>query len=248
MGIAPRLRLPLPEALGQGFRDWSEAVGGPRNRQYMYLALPTQPPQGEVLPLGAFVILDRQEAPVDAGLEPVGPDVAMDALLFQNFTRDRHSGDILRAMAATLSDRPSFRLKFHSLDDAVACLERQFDHWPDAAPQVTGKPEATFRLADFDAQVPPSSPAGAPLVQAPGTTEVWLGERLYLADAAGRAIHRIDPLGAVIWLVLAEPTAPDEIADLLVEAFPKTPRDQIEADLARLLTEMGDAGLTASAP
>jgi Coenzyme PQQ synthesis protein D (PqqD) len=247
MGIAPRLRLPLPEALGQGFRDWAEAVGGPRNRQYMYLALAAQPPRGELLPLGAFVILDRQESPVDARLEPVGPDVAMDALLFQNFTRDRHSGDILRAIAATLADRPSFRLTYHNLDDAVACLGSQFDRWPDALSVGTRAPEERFRLADLTSAVPPCGPADGQLTQRPGTTEVWLGGQLYLADAAGRAIHRTDPLGATIWSVLAEPAAPDEIADLLVEVFPETPRDQIEADLSRLLTQMGGAGLIAPA-
>jgi hypothetical protein len=248
MGIAPRLRLPLPEALGQGFRTWAEGVGGPRNRQYLYLTLPTQPPRGAVLPLGAFVILDRSDTSVEARLEPVGPEVTMDALLFQNFTRDRHSGDILQVMAAVLSECPAFRMRYHDLAGAVACLERQFGHWPDVLPVATDAPEQRFRLADLDAAVPAIDPAGGPLMQRPGTTEVWLGERLYLADAAGRAIHRIDPLGAVIWQVLAEPTAPDEIAAILVEAFPDTPRVQIEADLARLLTQMGDAGLTAPAP
>jgi hypothetical protein len=248
LGLAPRLRLPLPETLPQDFRDWAETVAGPRNRQYLYLSLPAQPPFGQVLPLGAFVILDRQDSPVAARLDPVGPEVAMNALLLQNFTRDRHSGDVLRAIAATLSDRPSFRLSYHSLDDAVRCLEHQFDGWPDAVPQVTRKPEETLRLADFDARDPPSSPAGGRVMQRPGTTEVWLGGQLYLADAAGRAIHRIDPLGATIWSVLGEPTALDEIADLLVEVFPETPRDRIEADLAGLLIQMGNAGLTAPAP
>lgn len=245
MGIAPRLRLPLPDALGEEFRTWVEGVGGPRNRQYLYLTLPAQPPRGTVLPLGALVILDRQDDPVDAVLERVGPDVAMDALLFQNFSRDRHSGDILHAMAAVLSDRPAFRLCYHDLPGAVACLERQFAHWPDDLPVRTDAPEQQFRLADFAAVVPEGGSAGRPLVQRPGTTEIRLGESLYLADAAGRTIQKIDPLGAVIWEVLVEPTAPDEITALLAEAFPDTPRDQIAGDVARLLTQMGEAGLTA---
>ena len=248
MGIAPRLRLPLPEALGQGFRDWAETVGGPRNRQYLYLSLPAQPPRGAVLPLGAFVILDRQDTPVEARVEPVGPEVAMDALLFQNFTRDRHSGDILQVMAAVLSDRPAFRLRYHDLSSAVSCLEQALGHWPDPLPDWTDAPGHQFRLADLAAAVPADAPAEGPLMQRPGTTEVRLGHDLYLADAAGRAIQKIDPLGAVIWQVLAEPTTPDEIATLLAEIFPETPRPQIEADLARLLTQMGNAGLTVPAP
>ena len=73
----------------------------------------------------------------------------------------------------------------------------------------------------------------------------WTGGEV--REGRGEA-DRIDPLGATIWSVLAEPTAPDEIADLLVEVFPKTPRDQIEADLSRLLAQMGNAGLTTPAP
>jgi Coenzyme PQQ synthesis protein D (PqqD) len=240
-GLAPRLRLPLPEPLGQGFRDWAEGLAGPRNRQYLYLTLPKQPPQGTVLPLGAFVILDRREEAGSAGLERLAPEEAMDALLFQNFTRDRHSGDILRLMAAVLQDRPTFRLTYHDLTSAVSCLEAAFGEWPDTCPD-RGE-TVRFRLADLGAPDLPKGPKGSPLRQRAGTVEVLLGERLFLADAEGRGIHRIDTIGAVVWQVLAEPTTPEEIADLLAGAFPDAGRDRIAADLARLLAQFHEAGL-----
>lgn len=242
-GLAPRLRLPLPEVLGQGFCDWAEAVAGPRNRQYLYLSLPDQPPQGAVLPLGAFVILDRRDEAVPAKLEPVAPDEAMDALLFQNFTRDRHSGDILQLMAAVLRDRPTFRLVYHDLASAVVCLEAAFADWPDPGPDRGDAGNIRFRLADLVAPDLPKGTENCPLRQRSGTVETWLGERLFLADAEGRAIHRIDPIGAVVWLVLAEPATPGEIAALLAEAFPDTEPTQIADDLLRLLAQFHDAGL-----
>jgi hypothetical protein len=242
-GLCPRLRLPLPEVLGQGFRDWVETVAGPRNRQYLYLSLPAQPPQGTVLPIGAFVILDRRDEVVPAQLEPLAPEEAMDALLFQNFTRDRHSGDILRLMAAVLTDRPAFRLSYHDLDSAVAWMEEAFATWPGPAPERTGSTDTPFRLADFAAPDLPQATDGVPLQQRAGTTETWLGERLFLADVEGRAIHRIDAIGAAVWLVLAEPTAADEIAAVLAEAFPDAVPDQIATDLQRLLAQFHDAGL-----
>lgn len=240
-GLAPRLRLPLPEALGPAFCDWAEAVAGPRNRQYLYLNLPSQPPQGTVLPLGAFVILDRRDEPGPARLERLAPEEAMDALLFQNFTRDRHSGDILRLMVAVLSERPSFRLSYHDLVDGVACIEAAFGAWPDPCPD-RGE-TVRFRLADLGALDLPAPPDGSPLRQRPGTIETWLGDRLFLADAEGRAIHRIDPIGAAVWLVLAEATTTDEIAAVLGEAFPDAAPDQITTDLERLLAQFRDAGL-----
>ncbi|MFM7445286.1 MAG: hypothetical protein ACKO2N_15505, partial [Tabrizicola sp.] len=119
MGIAPRLRLTLPDTVPPAFKDWVAEVSGARNRQYLYLSLPEQPKHGVVRPLGAFVILDRQDDAADARLERVAPDAAMDVLLHQNFTRDRHSGDILHLMAATLAELPVFRLTYSGLTEAV---------------------------------------------------------------------------------------------------------------------------------
>jgi hypothetical protein len=245
MGLAPRLRLPLPEALGQGFRDWAEGVAGPRNRQYLYLTLPEQPPQGTVLPLGAFVFLDRRDEAGPARLERLAPEAAMDALLFQNFTRDRHSGDILRLMAAVLQTRPTFRLTYHDLDSAVSSLQATFAEWRDPCPDQGET--VRFRLAELGAPDLPKAPEDSLLRQRAGTVEVWLGKRLFLADVEGRAIHGIDPIGAIVWQVLAEPTRPYEIAELLAEAFPDAGHDRITADVQRLLTQFRDAALIAPA-
>jgi hypothetical protein len=243
MGIAPRLRLPLPVTITPDFRQWVDAVGGPRNRQYLYLKLPEQPTHGTSLSIGAFVILDRHEEPVEARLDAVTPDVAMDALLHQNFTRDRHSADVLQALAATLTDRPIFRLRYYDLFEAVTCLERQFERWPDPERREASGSDRSFRMAEFGTCDRSAGAADRPVMQRPGTVEVQIGERLYLADREGRAIHRMDWLASAIWIVLAEPIAPAEIEDLLVEAFPEAGRDRISTDLRRLLTQFDEAGL-----
>ncbi len=240
MGIAPRLRLPLPATLPQAFRDWAAAVPGPENRQYKYLCLPEAPVWGDSLPVGAFVILDRRDDPLPARLEPVPPDAAMDALLHQHFTRDRHSGDILDVMAATLPTLPVWRLTYADLDDAVACLQAGFVHWPDATDVFP--PPVRFRLADF-ATVRSWPGAGAPLAQRPGAVARVIGDALYLADPEGRAIHRMDPLAAVIWDLLEVSATADEVVDLLAEAFPQADRAQLEQDVRRLLSSMVTAGL-----
>lgn len=243
MGIAPRLRLPLPATIDRDFRDWVEAAAGPRNQQYHYLSLTEQPAHGTMLPVGAFVILDRQDDPGPARLDPVTPDIAMDALLHQNFTRDRHSADILQAMAATLSNQPVFRLSYSGLADAVACLEAAFAQWPDPDPIAAPGPAVTFRSAEFDHLARGTRSAGAPLGQRRGTVAHSIGDRLYLADAKGRAIHRMDPLAAAIWAVLEVPTSSQGIEALLADAFPEVSRDQIAADLGRLLADFDRAGL-----
>ncbi len=239
MGISPRLRLPLPEAAGPAFHTWVAAISGPANRQYRYLSLPDQPAHGETLPLGAFVILDRRDEPTAALLEPVPPDLAMDALLHQNFTRDRHSGDVLQAMAGALDGLPIYRLTYADLAGAVACLGAAFRSWPVSPPPG---PVAPFRLAEFGAEPAPLG-EGARLRQRVGVVARAIGGTLYLADPEGRAIHRMDPLAAAIWGVLEEPATAGELAAVLGEVFPETPAERIVADLDGLLDRLSGAGL-----
>lgn len=243
MGIAPRLRLPLPPTLGQGFHDWAGHVSGPANGQYRYLRVEGQPPHGATLPIGAFVILDRQDEPVSARLDPVAPDTAMDALLFQNFTRDRHSGDILHLMAATLSDRPVYRLTYSDLESAVACLEATFAAWPDDGIDTAPEPPLVFRLADTAPEVPPPLTGESSVRQRPGSIAVSIGQTLYLADAEGRAIHRMDPLAAAIWALIVEPMPVRDLIDLTAEAFPDAAPDQVAIDIEKLLARLNRAGL-----
>lgn len=242
MGIAPRLRLPVPEMLPPGFRSWVAAMAGPENRQYRYLRLPDPSPEGESLPVGAFVILDRQDMATPARLEAVPPDQAMDVLLHQNFTRDRHSGDVLTAMARTLDLVPVFRLAYAGLDEAVNCLQGALgDRMP---PAVAQGPALRFRMAAF--HVPgPARATGAALCQRPGTVAREIGERLYLADPEGRAIHRMDALATAIWDVLETPTTPEEIAALLAGAFPGIDAGRLRADAGQLLAGLARAGLIA---
>ncbi|MFN3281231.1 MAG: PqqD family peptide modification chaperone [Tabrizicola sp.] len=234
MGIAPRLRLPLPATVDPFFRDWVDSVAGPKNRQYQYLCLRDQPAHGLVRPLGAFVILDRRDERILPRLEPVAPDAALDALLHQNFTRDRHSGDVLLAMAAVLAMRPVFRLTYDDLSEAVACLEQAFAGWPDDLPLQPVSPDRRFRLADFGARGMVGCGTRGRVRQRPGTVVAEIGGTLYLADAEGRAIHRMDGMAALIWELLADPALPEDIAADLAEAFPDTPRARIAADLEAL--------------
>ncbi|MFN4192238.1 MAG: PqqD family peptide modification chaperone [Tabrizicola sp.] len=246
MGIAPRLRLPLPGTIDPFFRAWVDTVGGPKNRQYQYLCLPDQPAHGVVRPLGAFVILDRRDDRTLPRLAPVSPDVAMDALLHQNFTRDRHSGDVLLAMASVLALRPVFRLTYDDLSEAVACLEQAFASWPDDLPPGPVSPDRRFRLAEFGAGGMADRGIRGRVRQRAGTVAAEIGGTLYLADAEGRAIHRMDAMAALIWELLADPALPQDIAADLAEAFPDTSPARIAADLNALIDRLAREALVAS--
>ena len=248
LGIAPRLRLPLPQTAGPEFEHWVATVSGPSNRQYRYLAIADQPRHGETLPIGAFVILDRQEEPVAATLSKVSPDVAMDALLHQNFTRDRHSADILRHIAATLAECPAFQLTYFDLDGAVACLKEAFAAWPDPAPATHPGPGQPFRMADLAYALQGAPDTRPHLRQRPGSLALTIGDKRYLADPDGRAIHRMDALAAAIWAIIEDPTPSETIVDILAEVFPEAERDRITSDVARLLDGLLGSGLVDTHP
>jgi hypothetical protein len=245
LGVAPRLRLPLPDRLPRDFGDWTERVAGPQNRHYRYLALPDASAKGDSQLAGAFVLLDQREVTCPARLEPVLPDTAMDALLHQNFTRDRHAGDILNMMAATLSALPVWRLTYADLSDAVVCLGAAFRNWPDQTDDRAHP--VRFRTADVT-PLPANRALGGLLSQRPGTVVRTIGAALYLADPEGRAIRRMDPLAALIWEILESPASQGEIAALVAEVFPGTKPDRIAEDVDGLIGQLVGAGLVAAAP
>lgn len=246
MGIAPRLRLPLPETLAPSFRKWVEAAPGPQNKQYKYLALADQPPKGRARRIGGFVVLDRQDDARRAQLAPVTADDAMSALLHQNFTRDRHSADVLASVSAVLSAEPCFRLTYFQLQDAVTCLETAFD--ADLTEPVEPPADGLkhFRMADFEGSISKRLLTDGKIRRRAGCLEQELGGTLYLSDPEGRAIRRLDALAAAIWKVLEEPTAVRDLERLLFDAFPDEPTDRIAVDLNKLLRNLAKAGLVAS--
>lgn len=243
MGTAARLRLPLPDTVTAGFRNWVAAHAGPGNSRYQYLNLTDQPSHGTSLPIGAFVILDRRDGLVDAHLTAVTPDLAMDALLHQNFTRDRHSADILETIAETLRARPAYRLTYSDLDGAVACLQATFSEWSGSSQAPCPASGRSFRKAVLSQPAARLAPDAGPVRQRAGTTAVMLGGRLYLADPDGCSIHGTDPLAEAIWTLMEDPVSAEDIVDLLAAVFADADRSRIEADVIALIGHLRANGL-----
>lgn len=62
-----------------------------------------------------------------------------------------------------------------------------------------------------------------------------LDDGTFLIDPRTQAIFHLDTLGGGVWSALSEPMARDDLAALLVEAFPETSVDTINRDLDALL-------------
>lgn len=238
-GVAPRLRLPLPETFSPGFAEWAANDPGPGNRRYKYIAGIDIAAFGATLPLGAIVVLDRQAEATPPRLDPMDRSEVLARIIHQNFSRDQHSARILKALDRMTAGLPHFCLRYSSGEEAAAFLH---DHalmrdlpavelGSDVVPTGWAKGEQ----GAFD-------PDGT-YVRADGVYEAEADQGLFLSDRNGAAIHRLNPGSALIWRVLAEPVTGADITTLLCAAFEDVAPEQIASDTERTLREFAKAGL-----
>ncbi len=81
----------------------------------------------------------------------------------------------------------------------------------------------------------------------PEATERDMDGVVFLALPGRGGIFQLNATGTALWRLLAEPVSAGEAADVLHAAFPKTPRQQIGADVETLLGKLRRAGLIAAA-
>lgn len=241
-GVAPRVRLPLPDDLNADLANWVRGQSGPENAQYKYLSGVSLAHAGESAPLGAIVILDRQESG-RAELTQLAPDVAMDLLLKQNFTRDRHSADILVLMTQLLESLPPVRLTYSDAGDAAERVLSKFKGWTIPVPRYAQPETLDIAKADLLAEVGQPFEAGSAYVQRARASVSRVGNALYLADPAGSGIHRLNDMSAAIWVLLEEPMQANDIVSVLAEAFPEVDRATILSDTIGFLEKLASSGL-----
>lgn len=243
-GIAPRIRLPLPETFGGSLQAWVGQDAGPSNKQYKYLCDAPVARGGETMPLGAMVLLDRVDVPTAPDLAPMSRADALESLLTQNFARTQISGAILSSMDAMSRHLPVFRLTYHCAQEAAEFLSTHaaLQDLPAAKNGDVGPRMAPAPLDQLSAPKPEFAPA-CKYVQAPGLTETQAGDEHFLADANGLGIYRMNAGSVAIWRVLAEPTDLQEVVEILSVAFEDVPVSQIASDADHLMRNLVAAGL-----
>ncbi len=61
-------------------------------------------------------------------------------------------------------------------------------------------------------------------------------------SAANNSIYHLDQIGAALWRLLAVPVTMGDILAIFTAAFPDIDANQLEQDVARILTSLEDAG------
>ena len=66
-----------------------------------------------------------------------------------------------------------------------------------------------------------------------------MDDNLFLIDQLKLTIDMLDPIGALIWELLAEPICISEVTDLIAAVFPDADQKQIQFDVYSLFQKFG---------
>ena len=238
-GFAPRLRLPLPDNLDLKTRDFINQHNRLQGEQYLYLDLENEvlAPQGCRLPVGAFVLLEREEgaSPI---IEPVSEAEVLRQVIWQNFARETEAPRILDVLSQLVASSQRFRLHYDRAEDAVRLLREKFTDWSTQSGDMNCAKTLADRHIDLIEHLLPGH-----YLRKPDISIVRSDDQVFLADGQGAAIHHLNPIGTAIWSLLADPMTADEITDLLMTAFPDLERNNIERDLHNLIDELQSRNL-----
>lgn len=229
-GLAPRLRLPIPDNLSAAMRDYIEGHRDLCSDRYAYLDLgsPALAPRGWRLPIGAFVLLERR-AGAEPQLEAASEADILRQVVWQNFAREAEAPGILDVLTRVVRQAGCFRLRYDRVEEAVALLQQAFDRWPEQSPRPAGiaapspgEPGATIQ------------PGPGCYLRNPQIAMVESDDQRFLADSDGAAIYHLNSIGSAIWNLLEKPMSVAQISQLLLTAFPDLEAAQVETDVGRL--------------
>jgi Coenzyme PQQ synthesis protein D (PqqD) len=247
-GIAPRLRKPLPRAVGASLVRFVRERAGPSDRRWIYVALREDElaPLGDAAPITAFVLLERGSS--RAKLEPVAKSEMLREILLQNFARHVPPVELLDRLMRLTERVPCYRLRYGALADAVRLLERKFER---RRARVRPRRHEVVPAAKLQ----PSSPLqdGRHLGRfrrAPGVEAREVGDEIFVAAPGPKTIHHLDRMASAAWRALAQPRSAAELLAVFRAAFPDAPARKIEQDVRKLLAflESGELIVRAGRP
>lgn len=231
LGLAPRLRLPLPDGVSDAFRAHVAAFLGPSDRRYGYLCGPNIAPHGTRAALGALIVLDRG-ADCTARLHRMEATEAVQHLVRQNIAAPGEGTAHFDQVTRMAESLPCLKLVYSDLEEAVALLRKAF---------------GAGGLAESGIEIAPSLPAmldpvirrpallGQFYLRSPQVAVRLVQDDLFLWHAAEHSYFHLNPVARAIWTLLETPITGAEIADMLAVVFPDADPDRIAADVAALL-------------
>jgi hypothetical protein len=242
LGIAPRLRLPLPAGTQERFSGHVSRHTALSDGHYAFIAPPTLATHGASQPLNLLLVLSR-ETGAAASLKRLGAAECLHHVLRQSIHAAVSEAAIERA--SLLAERLTcFKLTYWDLEDAITLIRGKLGHARlpeddhDMAKLPAGSSAVPLNLPPAGLQHAWRRQANVNLRRMAGGLVLWHGEH-------GTAFH-LNPVAAAIWTLLADVTTGDGVVTALAAAFPEQSADRIRTDVAQLFAAMAEEDLITS--
>lgn len=236
LGLAPRLRLPLPKLASPVFRQHVQQHLGPHDERYGYLRSANVAAHGTTHPLAALLILDRREQATNAHFCELNEDDALFYALQQNMGNFANPHEALLRTHALLGNVRCLRLVYHDLEDAVELLRQAFDQSAELHPNLPVQPARVWQPETAPAVQP--VPAEKVFARTPGAALRRIGNSTFLWHASENAVWRLNTVAEAVWALLETPGSAEELADVLEEVFDQVHKAQLQKDIAGLMGVM----------
>jgi len=231
LGFAPRLRLPIPTSTDKKSKRFIESRTTLRGKRYAYIAIEQdlRVPRNDLLDIGAFVLLDRQEG-VNAHLEELPAATVFKQLIKQNFAREVDAIRILSTLSQTISKAACIKIHYDRADDAIKLLQEHFSDWSHQSTetvQLTPNPSSIKNKASKILSTDR-------FIQNNKTQKITLEGESFLTSPNGKAIYHLNLIGSAIWELLAEPITENMVVSTLTTIFPQVKTSTIEKDVSKI--------------
>ena len=242
MGVAPRLRMPLPDSFSVEFVDYAERHAGPEDDCYRFVILTENglAHYTDSSPVGAIVLLERDPQIVEPDVVRIAPGEGLLQLLCQNFASSDTPNEALFERLLPLMQRvPCLLLRYSEPLTGARYLAKSIEN-----PHLQ-QPRNASLLGHSQVSVEDASLRDLQRVWMPakGVSVYPLGEELFLIHTSSGDIHRLNASGKIAWQLLQhEPLSGHALSDVMAAYF-NAPLDAVRADVAALITALAQTGL-----
>lgn len=249
LGLAPRIRLPLPASLSWPVRSAMEMqkVNGDEALFHLNPGADKLARFGEQAPIRAFVLLDRVDG-APAALRGARQSTVLKRLVLNSGSERLDAVDVLHGLQTLVAGAACYRLAYSDPEAARATLRGRFAMWPASSINRDGGQSVLGQVAARRRPSPPRTPEGRRFCRPDGIRERMVDGDLFLVDRGGNTIYHLNGLGAGLWTLLDDSHGLDDIIDVLGDAFPYMDRVALEDDVQALVGELTQRGLLLERP
>ena len=244
LGLAPQIKLPLPEELAGALRTIVESRIESGSESFGYLS----PLDGALAGFGdrarirAFVILDRSDG-APASLSPASSGKLVKRLLLNSFGEGMAADMLLKNVEHIVGDATCYRLAWSDPQEAVSLLRARFAPWRTPADDNISQARGETRKQARRRPSGPKVPSGRVFRHREGLLEHLVDSDLFLVNPGGQAIYHLNVLGTGLWRLLDGRYGLDDAVSILGQAFPEIDPATIEQDVNSLVQDLTDRGL-----